>query len=390
MQFLVSCPNIAMSIAHFFQKILNDLYESVYVSLGGSLEDETLNWAERGVAFLETAIKCLILLALIGFFYWLFVYLTKHLKNALHLSHRQAWVVRAVLRYAWVVASILAIMTQIGTTAQTITATAKASTWAGVYYVLWVNSGHMLASVLKHYELNASIEQLLKNLMSVLLMVLALATVLAQFGFDIVSLVAGLGIVGLVVGFAAQSTLANFIAGITILIEQSFQVGDWIRINNQEGRVVKISLRATQILDRDNIIIIIPNSTMSSSQVTNLTSKKMIRFDIRLKIAFEADVAEVRAIILKTLGQDDVVLKHPAPMVTLSEVGEFALFLVVRFWVAPSSVARIPIIKEQLSEKIKTTLDKAGIDIPYPSMNVALQNPKQNDDETAQAIKTVV
>lgn len=382
---------LGISITDFFHKIFYDLYQSVYVSLGGSLDDGVINWTERGFAFLTTAIKCAILLVVIGAFYWLLVYLVKHLKHSLHLSVRQVGMARAVLRYMWIVVSVLAIMTQIGVKTATIVATAKATTWAGFYYVLWVNSGQMLVSVLKHYELNASIEQLLRNMMSVVIMILALATVLAQFGFDIVSLVAGLGIVGLVVGFAAQSTLANFIAGITILVEQSFQVGDWIRIHNQEGRVVKISLRATQILDRDNIIIIIPNSTMSSSQVTNLTSKKMIRFDTKIKIALDADIELSREVILKKLNKDDVVLKHPSAMVTVSEVGEFAVFLIVRFWVSPSSVARIPIIKEQLNEKIKNALNEAGIEIPYPYMNVQWQMPEQaNSSDKAQEIKTVV
>ena len=359
-----------INITDFFDNIFYELYQSIYVFLGGSLDDGVINWAERGLAFLKIGIKCVILLLVIGFFYWLFVYFVKYLKNNVHLTHRQVWIIRAILRYAWIVISILAIMTQVGTKTSTITATAKGAIWAGFYYILWVNSGQILASILKHYELNASIEQLLKNMISVIIMVLALATILAQFGFDIVSLVAGLGIVGLAVGFAAQSTLANFIAGITILVEQSFQVGDWIRINNQEGRVVRISLRATQILDRDNIIIIIPNSTMSSSQVTNLTSKKMIRFDVKIKIALNADVNIARESILKALNKDEVILKHPMPMVTIGEVGEYALYLIVRFWVAPLSVARIPIIKEQIIEKIKNALHDADIEIPYPYMNV--------------------
>lgn len=359
-------------LTDFFHKIFYDLYQSIYVSLGGSLDDGVINWAERGFRFLEIGIKCVILLGVIGFFYWLFVYILKRLKHNLHLSQRQVWIIRAVLRYAWIVMSILAIMTQIGVQTSTIGATAKATTWAGFYYVLWANSGHILASILKHYELNASIEQLLKNMISVVIMVLALATILAQFGFDIVSLVAGLGIVGLAVGFAAQSTLANFIAGITILVEQSFQVGDWIRIKNQEGRVVKISLRATQILDRDNIIIIIPNATMSSSEVVNLTSKKMIRFDVKTRIELTADIEQARQIIITALAKDEVVLRQPAPMVTVSEVGEYATHLIVRFWVAPLSVARIPIIKEQMQEKIKTNLENAGMIIPKVALAVEL------------------
>ena len=371
----LDCGDMLAS-ANFFKKILSDLYQSVYISLGGSIDDETLNWTQRGIAFAEIGIKILILLSIIGIIYWGLVYFVKHIRNSLHLSQRHVWIIRAVLRYAWFVISLIAIMTQIGTQADTIKATAKAATWAGFYYVLWSMSGQMVASVLRHYELNASIEQLLKNLILVIIIVLALANVLAQFGFDIVSLVAGLGIVGLAVGFAAQSTLANFIAGITILVEQSFQVGDWIRLNGKEGRVVKISLRATQILDRDNIIIIIPNSTMSSSEVTNLTSKKMIRFDVKTRVALETDITTAREVILKALAKDEIILKHPAPMVTVSELGEYAVHLIVRFWVAPLSVARIPIIKEQIQEKIKLSLDAAGIEVPYPYTHVLVADTK--------------
>lgn len=362
----------SQSVIQFFDKILNDLYQSVYLFLGGSLDDQTLNWAERGLSLAATMIKILILLSLIGFVYWLLVYCVKHAQRFLHVSHRGMRIVRAVLRYVWFVTSLIAVMMQIGFHADTVKATAKAAAWAGFYYVLWATSGRMLSGVLKHYELNASIEQLLKNMILVVVLVLVFASVLAQFGFDIVSLVAGLGIVGLAVGFAAQSTLANFIAGITILIEQSFQVGDWIRLGDKEGRVVKISLRATQILDRDNIIIIIPNSTVSSSEVVNLTSKKMIRFDVKARIALEADISQARSIIVKLLSKDEVVLKHPAPMATVSEVGEYGVYFIVRFWVAPVSVARIPIIKENITEKIKRALDEAGIKAPYPHMRLIM------------------
>ena len=232
----------------------------------------------------------------------------------------------------------------------------------------------MVSGVLKHYELNASIEQLLKNLLLVLILVLAFATVMAKFGFDIFSIVAGLGIAGLAVGWASQSTLANFIAGIVILVEQSFQVGDWIRLGDKEGRVVKISLRATQILDRDNIIIIIPNSAVASSEVVNLTSKKMIRFDVKTRIGLHADITAARSAIIKTLQKDEVVLKHPAPLATVDSIGESGINLIVRFWVAPLSVARIPVIKENINEKIKRALDEAGIEVPYPYMKLIMDD----------------
>ncbi len=365
------------SITDFFKEIVRDLHTSLYLALGGSVDEESLDWSSQAVELASTAIKILILLAVLGFFYWLAIYILKQSRTKIRLNERRTKIVRSVLRYIWIVASLIAIMSQIYFEPETIKATAKASTWAGIYYVLWASSGQIIHRVLQHYGLNASIEQLLQNILSVLLLVLGLASVMAQFGFDIVSLVAGLGIVGLAVGFAAQSTLANFIAGITILLEQSFQVGDWIHINDNEGRVVLIALRTTHILTRDNITVIIPNSNVASSEVTNLTSKNFIRFDIRVRIAFEDDVDTARKEILQVLTDTDVVLSRPETSATVDEIGEYGVFFIVRFWVKPAAVARMPKIKEGLKEDIKRAFDAANISTPYPHMRLLM--PKDVD-----------
>lgn len=369
-------------ITDFFQEIVRDLHTSLYLAIGGSIEEDSRDWTPYAVEFVSTAIKILILLAVLGFFYWLATYLIKHYRTRIRLNERRAKIVRSTLRYIWIVASLIAIMSQINIEPATVKATAKASIWAGIYYVLWTSSGQIIHRVLQHYGLNASIEQLLKNILSVLLLVLGLASVMAQFGFDIVSLVAGLGIVGLAVGFAAQSTLANFIAGITILLEQSFQVGDWININNQEGRVVLISLRTTHILTRDNITVIIPNSNVASSEVTNLTSKNFIRFDIRMRIAFEDDIDLARQQILQVLEDTEVILSRPEASATVAEIGEYGVFFIVRFWVKPAAVARIPKIKEDLQEHIKRAFDAAKISTPYPHMRLLMPKDVEHPIET--------
>jgi small conductance mechanosensitive channel len=365
------------SVTEFFEEIVRDLHTSLYLALGGSIDEESLNWSSQAVELASTGIKILILLAVLGFFYWLANYILRQSRAKIRLNERRTKIVRSVLRYVWIVASLIAIMSQINFEPETIKATAKASTWAGIYYVLWASSGQIIHRVLQHYGLNASIEQLLKNILSVLLLVLGLASVMAQFGFDIVSLVAGLGIVGLAVGFAAQSTLANFIAGITILLEQSFQVGDWIHINDNEGRVVLIALRTTHILTRDNITVIIPNSNVASSEVINLTSKNFIRFDIRVRIAFEDDIETARKEILQVLSDTDAVLSRPETSATVAEIGEYGVFFIVRFWVKPAAVARIPKIKEVLQEEIKIAFDAANISTPYPHMRLLM--PKDVD-----------
>lgn len=358
----------------FFEKIFHDLHESVYLALGGSIEDQTYDWANRGMFFASVAIKITVLLAFISVCYWFLVYVVKHSKKLLRMSERQLRIIRSTLRYLWFVACVLAIMTQWGAKGETISATAKAATWAGLFYVSWSSLGQILDWSLRRYGLNASLQQLLRNLLSVILITLGIALVMAQFGFDIVSIVAGLGIVGLAVGFAAQSTLANFIAGVAILLEQSFQVGDWIRIGDKEGRVVLISLRTTHILDRDNVVIIVPNATVASSEVINLTSKKLIRFDIEARIGLNDDIDAAKNIILMTIADDEAILKQPQPTVTIDKVGEYAIHFIIRFWVAPVSVARLPIIKELLSEKVKKALDAANFYTPYPHMTLDLPN----------------
>lgn len=359
-------------ISAFFHEIMHDLYSSLYLAIGGDLEEEGRDWASRGVELASTAIKILILLMIVGFLYWLLIYVTKRYQQRLKLSDKRLSILRSVLRYIWLVSCILAVMSQINIEPSTVSATAKASIWAGIYYVLWTSSEHVISRVLKHYGLNASIEQLLKNVFSVLIVVLGLASVMAQFGFDIVSLVAGLGILGLAVGFAAQSTIANFISGITILLEQSFKVGDWIRIGDNEGRVILISLRTTHILTRDNITVIIPNATVASSEVTNLTSKNFIRFDIYARIALEADIEQAREVILQVLDDAENILKRPEPSATIDHISDFGAVFIIRYWVKPAAVARMPIIKETLQERIKAGFEARGINIPYPHMRLLM------------------
>ena len=359
-------------ITDFFQEIVRDLHTSLYLAIGGTIDEDSLDWSAKSVELVSTGIKILILLAVLGFFYWLAIYIVKKSRTRIRLNERRSKIVRSILRYIWIVTSLIAIMSQLNFEPDTVKATAKASTWAGIYYVLWTSSGQIIHKVLQHYGLNASIEQLLKNILSVLLLVFGLASVMAQFGFDIVSLVAGLGIAGIAGGFAAQSTLANFIAGITILLEQSFQVGDWVNINDNEGRVVVIALRTTHVLTRDNITVIIPNSNVASSVVINLTSKNFIRFDIRMRIAFEDDIDKAREVILQVLSESDVVLNRPETSATVDEIGEYGVFFIVRFWVKPAAVARMPKIKEVLRENIKRAFDAADISTPYPHMRLLM------------------
>ena len=363
-----------MTVKNFFKNIYHDLYYDVYKAMGGSLEDEAVNWSLYLSKIASTGIKILILVAILAAVYRAVLLVIRY-NRLIPNDSKYAQSFRLAARLLWLFASLLAVMSQLNFEPDTVKATAKAGIWSVIFYMVWYNLGYLMQKMLKNYGLNASIEQLLHNLLSMLIIVLWIASVMSQFGFDIVSVVAGLGIAGIAVGFAAQATLANFIAGITILVEQSFQVGDWVSINDKEGKVVQIALRTTQILTRDNITVIFPNSTVASAEVINLTSKNLIRFDIEVRIALEADIEAARAIIIAILLDTKEVLERPAPTATVDKVGEFGVFFIVRFWLNPPHVSRLPFIKEGLREQIKHALDAAGIATPYPHMQLMLPLP---------------
>lgn len=363
-----------MTVKNFFKNIYHDLYYDVYKAMGGSLEDEAVNWSLYLSKIASTGIKILILVAILAAVYRAVLLVIRY-NRLIPNDSKYAQSFRLAVRLLWLFASLLAVMSQLNFEPDTVKATAKAGIWSVIFYMVWYNLGYLMQKMLKNYGLNASIEQLLHNLLSMLIIVLWIASVMSQFGFDIVSVVAGLGIAGIAVGFAAQATLANFIAGITILVEQSFQVGDWVSINDKEGKVVQIALRTTQILTRDNITVIFPNSTVASAEVINLTSKNLIRFDIEVRIALEADIEAARAIIIAILLDTKEVLERPAPTATVDKVGDFGVFFIVRFWLNPPHVSRLPFIKEGLREQIKHALDAAGIATPYPHMQLMLPLP---------------
>ena len=363
-----------MTVKNFFKNIYHDLYYDVYKAMGGSLEDEAVNWSLYLSKISSTGIKILILVAILAAVYRAVLLVIRY-NRLIPNDSKYAQSFRLAARLLWLFASLLAVMSQLNFEPDTVKATAKAGIWSVIFYMVWYNLGYLMQKMLKNYGLNASIEQLLHNLLSMLIIVLWIASVMSQFGFDIVSVVAGLGIAGIAVGFAAQATLANFIAGITILVEQSFQVGDWVSINDKEGKVVQIALRTTQILTRDNITVIFPNSTVASAEVINLTSKNLIRFDIEVRIALEADIEAARAIIIAILLDTKEVLERPAPTATVDKVGDFGVFFIVRFWLNPPHVSRLPFIKEGLREQIKHALDAAGIATPYPHMQLMLPLP---------------
>ncbi|MCC5862562.1 MAG: mechanosensitive ion channel [Gammaproteobacteria bacterium] len=282
------------------------------------------------------------------------------------------------LRYVFFLLASLAIMAQLGLGQELLGAVARAALIALLFYVAWAVVTRVLLALLARYELDRSIEQLLRNVISVAIVVVGVVTVLGQFGVDIFAMVAGLGIVGLAVGFAAQSTLANFIAGITLLLERPFRIGDWVRINDQEGKVIRIALRTTWLRTRDNIFTMIPNDSVASADIINYSTEGPTRLQLSLGIAYKESVQAARDVIMPILENHELVIQTPdmPPRLLLTALGDSSQDLTVRFWISPENYDFRGRLTAELLEAIKEALDEAGIEIPFPHLQLFIDDAK--------------
>ena len=198
--------------------------------------------------------------------------------------------------------------------------------------------------------------------------------VLDQLGVNVAVLVGGLGIAGIVAGFAARDSLENFIAGVTVLVDKPFQVGDYIEINDQYGQVDEITLRSTRLRTVRNRIMVLPNTYMITHQLMNHTKRNVLRIDIPFGIAYKEYPEEAREALLPLFEGDDRVLSEPSPTVVVTEMADSSVNLALRFYTRDPS-QEVP-LRWEYTEKVRETLREADIEIPFPHRQLFLDEAK--------------
>jgi MscS family membrane protein len=226
-------------------------------------------------------------------------------------------------------------------------------------------------------KLDDMVLPLINKTVSFLIYVFALILALDQLGIEVLPFIAGLGIVGLAIGLAAKDTLANIIAGIFIIIDRPFVVGDRIEAWSAPkqaatwGDVIEIGLRSTKIKTTDNILLVIPNSEISRRDIINYTAiSPDIRVRIPIGIAYEADREKAEKIIMDIAKNTEGVLEKPEPWLVMQAFGASSVDLELRVWIDNARMRKR--ITSSLSKEIKLEFDKQGIEIPYPRRHVIL------------------
>ncbi|MFH1358305.1 MAG: mechanosensitive ion channel family protein [archaeon] len=264
----------------------------------------------------------------------------------------------------------------------------KTAVILAVAYILHLIFKFHFSKILKKIEKSKSIEdkkvrktrlELLRIIISNIIFILAGILILFLIpGFKAfsVSLLAGAGIAAIIIGFAAQKTIANIISGISIAIYAPFRIGDRIKTGEETGDVEDLTLRHTVIKTWDNRRVIIPNSVISEKEIVNYSIKEeRLLWKINIGISYDSDIDKARKIMINEAKKHPDVfipeIKNPdgeiekqEPKVRVTECGDFAVNLRLSFWVEKPSKAWTTGF--DLTESIKKQFDKKGIEIPFP------------------------
>ncbi|MDM1758624.1 MULTISPECIES: mechanosensitive ion channel family protein [Acinetobacter] len=211
-----------------------------------------------------------------------------------------------------------------------------------------------------------------------------IAMVIAIPGFTPGQLMSALGIGSVAIGFAFKDIFQNMLSGILILLSEPFKIGDTIVVNNMEGTVEDIQIRATFLQSPDGRRIVIPNATVYTSAVTVNTAYPRRRCEFVVGIGYEDNVQEAKSIIMKILDHDQTILSQPLFSVNVSALADFSVNLKVQWWVNTSETTTSASISE-VQERVIQAFAENSISIPYPVQEVKVYRGENPEEESARA-----
>ncbi len=226
-----------------------------------------------------------------------------------------------------------------------------------------------VANILKKKEMDQAVVDFVHTLVRYLLFVIVLVAALGRIGVQTASVVAVIGAAGLAVGLALQGSLSNFAAGVLIVAFRPFKSGDYVEIGGVAGSVESIQIFQTILVTPDNKMVVVPNGGVIGGPITNYSRHETRRVDHVIGVSYSADLKKTKAVITQILEDDARVLKSPAPTVGVVALADSSVNFVVRPW---CNTADYWDVYFDTLQAIKEGLDKEGIEIPFPQMDVHL------------------
>lgn len=242
-------------------------------------------------------------------------------------------------------------------------------------FAAWIVSGWVSRLVYRSLKL-AKIDETLARFATKFtwwgMLVLGLVGCLETFDVKTTSYAAAIGAVGFSIGLAFQGALGNFAAGIMLLVFRPYKVGDTIIVGGQTGKVDEIDLFSTTLDTPDNRRIMIPNGSIFGNTIENTSYHQTRRVEVTVGAGYAADIDQTYEVLMRAVCAVPGILSEPAPEVVLLELADSSVNWSVRAWVA---AADFGLVKQRTIRAVKLAMDQAGIEIPFPQMDVNLRGP---------------
>ena len=238
----------------------------------------------------------------------------------------------------------------------------------GFFLVRWVMKFLTRNDQLSKIE--PTIKGFIMKLLKILLYIIVVLTAANVMGIPLTSFVALMGSAGVAVSLAMQGALSNLVGGMTLLLLKPFKVGDYVKIGETEGTVKSIGTFFTEFTTPDNRHISLPNSSLTNTAIVNYSREGTRRLDVNFGVSYDADIDHTVNTLREAVNMTGGILDNPAPIIKLSECGDSSLVYMVRIWCKGEDYWNV---NWDLTENGKRLLDREGIEIPYPQMDVHMK-----------------
>lgn len=191
--------------------------------------------------------------------------------------------------------------------------------------------------------------------------------IIAELKINLAPVFGAAGVIGIVVGVASQTSIGNIVSGFFLVSEKSFEIGDVVKIGDKSGIVYSIDLLSIKIKTFDNLLLRIPNQTVISTELTNVTKFPIRRLDFNVGVAYKEDLKKVKEILERVAKQNPLCLEEPEPLIVFKEFGNSSIDILLGVWFEKSNYLAV---KNSVLNNIKATFDQEGIEIPFPHVTL--------------------
>ncbi|MDY6017522.1 MAG: mechanosensitive ion channel [Oscillospiraceae bacterium] len=227
--------------------------------------------------------------------------------------------------------------------------------------------GNILIKALCAKGIDPSIHSFIRTIVTLILKFAVILSALSTLNIDVNSFLTALGAAGITAGIGLQSSISQLASGIQILVNHPFKSGDFIDIGSVSGKVHEIKMMYTELITLDNKRVIIPNSTITSSNIINYNSESRRRLDLVFSVSYDADISKAKEVLLETVKANKLILTDPAPIIAVKEHASSSINLACLIWCSSDDYWDA---FYSMQESVKLAFDSKGIPIPYSQLDV--------------------